>query len=79
MEINVDNREYYEFGKPEKDDQTKSRLLGMKKMGMIDFGNFQFGVDGVVSGIWIERVWSFSNKDWKSYMEWAQSVIDKKK
>lgn len=77
MEIDVDEKDYIEFGKPELKERTRDRLSQMKDMGMVAFHNAQFGVEGLLSGIWLEYVWADSDEDWDSRMEWAESLIEK--
>jgi len=63
----------------ESNKRTTERLNQLIDMGCTETGVASFGVEGVVSGLYIEKVWSYSKEDWDSYIEWMQSVIDKKK
>jgi hypothetical protein len=40
-------------------------------------GIAQFGYKGVMSGLYIEKVWSYSDADFKGYMDWAKGLIAK--
>lgn len=78
-EIDIENPDFYQFGVPAFiQKRTEERLTELKKMGMIEVGFAQFGVKGVVSGLYIEMVWSHNDEDWKSYIDWAKTVIAKK-
>lgn len=78
--IDIDNQDFYEFGvSEEKKQQTRQRLQQMIDMGLTEVGVASFGVKGVVSGLYIEMVWNKNEEDWKDYIDWMQSVIDKKK
>lgn len=74
-EIEIENPDFYEYQVPKT--RTRKRLLEMKEIGMQIVGYGQFGIDGVISGIWIERVWHESDSDWAEYLEWMKSVIEK--
>lgn len=76
--IDVDNKHFYEYDKPENRDRTKKRLQELVDMGCEETGIASFGVKGVVSGLFIERVWSYSDERWTDYIEWMKSVINEK-
>jgi hypothetical protein len=59
-------------------ERTKNRLLEILKIGMTEVGNAQFGVEGIMSGLYIEMVWSFSEEDWNGYIKWAKELIQAK-
>jgi len=77
--INVDNPKYYDFIKPENNERTRERLVLLSQCGMVEIGVGQFGVNGVMSGLYIEMIWTFSDDEFKEYMEWALSLIVKSK
>ncbi len=78
--IDITNRDYYNYPpNPENDERTKKRLEQLVAMNLIDFGNAQFGMQGIVSGLYIEMVWRYSDEDWRGYIDWMQSVIDRKR
>ncbi len=75
----IDYPDFYEWGKPELKERTRSRLTQIVEMGMTDiYGNASFGIKGVMSGLYIEKVWSYSDEAWNDYIEWVQSLIDEK-
>jgi hypothetical protein len=76
MKINIYNPDYYEFDKPELVEQTKSRLTEISECEMTEVGEAEFGYINVMSGLYIERVWNFTNTEFRDYMDWAKSLID---
>lgn len=55
------------------------RLSQMNILGLEEVGYGEFGLRGIVSGLYIEKVWNFSNEEWSKYVEWMMSVVKKKK
>jgi hypothetical protein len=41
-------------------------------------GVAEFGVKGVMSGLYIEKVWNASDQEFDDYMSWARSLIAEK-
>lgn len=76
--IDINDRRYYEYGTPEKEERTRMRLIIINKCGMSEVGIAEFGVKGVMSGLYIERVWSDSDKVFADYIEWAFNLIKNK-
>lgn len=68
---------YYEYNKPK--DRTEKRLKEMSELGMEEVGFGQFGIKGLMSGLYIEMVWSYSDEDFDSYLNWVKELISKKK
>lgn len=77
--INIETKDYYEFRKPELRERTKTRLKQLIKLGLTEVGVAQFGVVGVVSGLYIEKVWGFNKDEWDSYIQFVIETIRKKK
>ena len=50
----------------------------MAELGMEEVGIAQFGYKGIMSGLYIEKVWSYSDEDFKNYMDWAKELISSK-
>jgi hypothetical protein len=50
----------------------------MFEIGMTEVGYGQFGIVGLMSGLYIEMVWNYSDEDFKSYIDWVKSLILKK-
>lgn len=76
----VDRRDFYlHGGQPETHEKTRARLTEIVNAGMTEVGVAEFGVRGVMSGLYIERVWNYTDDDWKKYMDWAKDLIKSKK
>jgi hypothetical protein len=74
----LDNVNYYPyFSKGENREEIKARLATIWDMGLSELGNGQFGIKDVMSGLYIEMIWRYSNKEFAEYIEWVQSIIDK--
>jgi hypothetical protein len=41
-------------------------------------GIASFGYKGVMSGLYIEMVWEYSDEEFKNYMDWAKGLIASK-
>lgn len=76
--FDIDQKELYEFGKPELKERTRNRLIQISESGMYYFGDGHFGIKEIISGLYIEKVWGYSDDSFNEYMEWAKSVINKK-
>lgn len=63
---------------PEKREETKKRLTQISEMGMTEVGIANFGVEGIMSGLYIEKVWRYSDKEWGEYIDWADKLIKQK-
>jgi hypothetical protein len=63
----------------ENPERTNQRLHRLAKMGLEELSETSFGIQGVVGGLYIERVWNYCDEDFDDYLDWMQSVIDKKK
>jgi hypothetical protein len=71
-------KEFYPYGSPELFERTKNRLTQIVDCGMEEVGVAQFGVPGIMSGLYIEYVWEFSDEKWEDYMTWAKDLIKEK-
>jgi len=58
--------------------RTRQRLLQMAELGMEETGIASFGIKGVMSGLYIEKVWNYNNDEFDSYMDWVKEMISKK-
>ncbi len=74
----VDRKDFYEYDKPEFKERTKNRLSQIVEMGMTEIGIASFGIEGIMSGLYIEKVWNYSDEDWDSYIDWVKSLLNKK-
>lgn len=74
--IDVNKKEYYsEYLYPGSKDRTFKRLKEINDCGMTETGYGSFGCKGVMSGLYIEKVWDYSDESWNSYMNWARKLI----
>lgn len=78
MAIDINKKEYYDFGKPEILDRTKNRLIQMSELGMSEVGYGQFGIKNVMSGLYIEKVWNYSDEDFIDYIDWVKEIKERK-
>jgi len=76
--FDVTNKDFYEHSKPELQERTRARLVEMANLGMHETGIASFGIDGVFSGLYIEKVWSYSDEEFKGYLDWVKDLIIKK-
>lgn len=74
-ELDIDRSFFYETGRPEIKDRTRRRLEEIRDAGMREVGSASFGVPGIMSGLYIEKVWSYSDDEFNGYMEWAKNLI----
>lgn len=73
--IDINEKTFYEYGKPHLKERTKKRLAQMVELGMVEICYGQFGIKGSMSGLYIEKVWSYSDEDWKGYINWVKGLI----
>ena len=71
--FDIERNDLYEYNKPK--ERTKKRLAEMAECGMEEVGKAHFGYRGVMSGLYIEMVWNYSDNDFKHYMTWAKKLI----
>jgi len=76
--FDIDRPDFYLFDKPELKERTKKRLIEIAELGMEEVMTADFGYPKIMSGLYIEYVWHYSDKDFKSYMDWVRELIDKK-
>jgi len=76
--IDIHNKFYYEVDRPEKSIQTQKRLTELDALGLQEIGGGEFGIPGLMSGLYIEMVWSHSDQEWDSYVVFIKSLIEEK-
>ncbi len=59
--FDVNRSDFYEYGKPELIKRTKDRLTEIAECGMEEVMLAEFGYKGIMSGLYIEKVWSYSD------------------
>jgi len=77
--FDIDSNHFYEYRKPELKERTRKRLTEIAECGMEEVMTAEFGYKGIVSGLYIEMVWHYSDKEFKDYMNWVKSLIEKSK
>lgn len=77
--IDIDNINYYEYSKEsESRIRTRNRLIEINNLGLVSIGIGQFGIEGIMSGLYIEKVWSYTDVEWDSYIEWIKEIKSNK-
>ncbi len=76
--FDIDREDLYEYGRPELNERTRSRLTEISKLGMSEVGYANFGIRGVMSGLFIERIWSDSDEVFRDYIDWVKGLIIEK-
>ena len=73
--IDIERKDFYEYDKPK--ERTRKRLNQIAECSMEEIGVATFGIKDVTSGLHIEKVWSYSDEDFKDYMDWVNSLQKK--
>jgi hypothetical protein len=73
--FNTERNDLYSSFKPETKERTKLRLNEMLFHGMEEVGYGEFGIKGLVSGLYIENVWHFSDTEFNDYMNFVKDSI----
>lgn len=60
-------------------ERTKERLLLIESLGMEEVSIGQFGIPSLMSGLYIEMIWDYSDDDFNSYIEWVKILKKRKK
>ena len=77
--VDTNNKYFYEYGDNEEaKEKTRRRLTQISELGMEEVGNAEFGIRGIMSGLYIEKIWSFSDQLWDDYIRWVQELINSK-
>jgi hypothetical protein len=70
------NRPDFYYGSSDLRERTKNRLTEIAECGMEEVMTAEFGYSGVVSGLYIETVWYYSDEEFRDYMDWAKALIE---
>lgn len=74
--IDIERKDYYRFNVSDFENSiTRKRLEEINELGMEEVGYGEFGLPGKMSGLYIERVWSFDASKWKGYIDWVKTFI----
>jgi hypothetical protein len=71
--FDIEREDLYQYDQPK--DRTRKRLFEIAECGMEECSSTQFGYKGIMSGLYIEMVWSFSDEAFNDYMNWAKGLI----
>ena len=58
--------------------RTEVRLKQIAELGMTLCGVAQWGIEGIMSGLYIERIWNDSKEEWDSYLEWVKDLKNRR-
>lgn len=75
--FDIDNPDFYEVDKTEFHARTRTRLAQIGACGMTEVVPGEFGYPGIMSGLFIERVWHELDSTFNEYMEWTIQEITK--
>lgn len=73
MGIDVNKKSYYKLNISK--ERTENRLKEIIALNFKEIGVAHFGINGIISGLYIERLWNDSEPIWKDYIIWVKSVI----
>ncbi len=76
--MDISKKEYYKNKSPYFTARTKNRLKQISQLGMSEIAFGQFGIDSIVSGLYIEMIWNYTNNEWKQYFDWLKSIVNNK-
>lgn len=72
----INREDFYDSRHPELRERIKHRLSTLQDKGLQEVGVAEFGITDVVSGLYIERVWHYSDEDFEEYMQFINGVIN---
>ena len=77
--ININDKSFYLYNRKDKKQETKTRLQQLVDLGCTETGIASFGIEGIFSGLYIERVWNLPAKEWDEYLAWIVELKKQKK
>jgi len=77
MKFDIERKDLYCLDK-QSNETIKKRLTQMTELGMEEVGTAEFGVKDIMSGMYIENVWNFTDEKFDDYMKWVKGLILKK-
>jgi len=77
--FDIDDKRFYKYNQPELKKRTRRRLREIAEYGMSEVAIASFGYKDVTSGLYLEKIWNYSDEEFKSYMDWASGIIKEKK
>ena len=76
MPINIENESYYCNRENEK--RTKDRLIEIDKIWLSEVWIAEFWIPWIMSWLYIEKIWNYSDDDFESYIEWIKDLLKSK-
>lgn len=73
MKFDIERKDLYCIEK-QSNETMKKRLTVMAELGMEEVGVAQFGIREVMSGLYIEMVWNFTDEKFNDYMTWVKNL-----
>lgn len=74
--INIEYEDYY--CNKENVERTKERLIELSNLWLSSVWYGEFWIDKLLSWIYIERIWWYSDEKWLEEIVWIKSVIENK-
>lgn len=75
----IDRKDFYEYNDHKGGNKrTRKRLQELEDLGLTEMGIASFGIEGIMSGLYIESVWYKSDKDWTETVQWIKDLKDGK-
>ena len=68
--MNHKNPTYYSFDINIDNELTEERLKQLSSLGCKEVGFGEFGINGVFSGLYLEKVWNYTEVEWNEYIKW---------
>jgi hypothetical protein len=73
--IDINNKFWYGTNLGYDDKLTRERLIELNELGCDpNYVSASFRIDGVFSGLYIEKVWSYDAERWRSYINWIKKL-----
>lgn len=78
--LNITKLDYYPTDDSNSEEyyKVRRRLERMRDLGMVEMSSMSFGIPGVMSGLYIERVWSYSNEEFNDYLDLVEELLSNK-
>ena len=73
--FDIERCDLYLYKEPSK--RTRERLIEIAELGLEEIGFANFGIPGIVSGLYIEMVWNFDEGNWYDYIKWIKTLVIK--
>lgn len=77
--IDINKPDYYYGQNDINKVRIERRLRELNALGLSEVGYGEFGIPGLMSGLYIERVWNFNAVNWKNYIDWVKSLKHEQK